>query len=65
MKGAKMLKGKTTLSMNKETIIAAVQMYLDATFKETHKVTNIESSSTGYQNSLFTVEIEAEPAKTA
>jgi len=55
-----MLKGKTTLEMNKATVIAALQMYLDSTFKESHIVTDVKqsSSSGGYNtNVTFTVEI--------
>ena len=63
----KMLKGKTTLSLNKASIMAAVQMYLDATFKESHVVTDVKSANTGYGPDTFTVEINdgAEAAKAA
>lgn len=54
-----MLKGKTTISMNRLTIIAAVQMYLDATFKESHVVTNVEIDSANYPTgSTFKVELD-------
>ena len=37
-----MLKGKTTMTLTKATIVAAVQQYLDGTFKESHVVTDIK-----------------------
>ena len=62
-----MLKGKTTLSMNKATLLAAIQMYLDATFKESHVVTDVKATNTGYGADTFAVEIDggAEAAKAA
>lgn len=63
-----MLKGKTTIEMNLATVIAAVQLYLDQTFKEPHVVTNVKANSSGgYGGSTFTVEIDdgAEAAKAA
>jgi hypothetical protein len=48
-------------------MIAAVQMYLDATFKESHVVTDIKANSSGYGGNTFTVSIDdgAEAAKAA
>ena len=62
-----MFKGKTKIDLSKATMIAAVQMYLDATFKESHVVTDVKSVSTGYGSDTFTVEIDdgAEAAKAA
>lgn len=61
-----MLKGKTTLELNKSTVIAALQMYLDATFKESHVVIDVKSSSNGHYTAGFTVELDdgASAAKT-
>lgn len=65
-----MLKGKTTLEMNKATMIAALQMYLDSTFKESHVVTDVKLSTvnSGYNSgSVFTVDLDdgASAAKAA
>jgi len=56
-----MLKGKTTVELNKPTMIAALQMYLDSTFKESHVVVDVKpntgNGSYGSGNT-FTVELD-------
>lgn len=44
--------------MNKATMIAALQMYLDATFKESHVVTNVTFESKFPDGDVFSVEID-------
>jgi hypothetical protein len=60
-----MLKGKTTLKLNKATVIAALQMYLDATFKESHIVMDVANDPNSYDGPAFTVTLDdgAEEAK--
>lgn len=55
-----MLKGKTIITMNRATIIAAVQMYLDDTFKEEHVVTDVRADTGNYQAGApsFTIELD-------
>jgi hypothetical protein len=51
-----MLKGKATIKVSKQTVIAAVQMYLDTTFKEKHTVTNVKTDS--YSQHEFEISLD-------
>lgn len=62
-----MLKGKTEIVMNKSTMLAALQMYLDDTFKEEHVVTDVvvDFSSPGDASFKVTIDDGARAAKTS
>lgn len=58
-----MLKGKTVVTITKSTMIAAVQMYLDATFKESHVVTDVKADSYGAGSFVIDLDDGAQAAK--
>lgn len=60
-----MLKGKTTMTLNKETVMAAIQMYLDTTFKESHVVENIKPITGGSYGGPDTFEVELDDGASA
>lgn len=59
-----MLKGKTTMTVTKETIITALQVYFNETFTDHHIVVDVDRCSTPYGDVNFIITVEEPfPAK--
>lgn len=58
------MKGNNTLELNQATLIEALQLWCDATFKTPPEVLSVKQSKDNYSGTTFTVEL-AEPESPA